>query len=215
METTEKKNEKPFLILASKSARRRYLLKQAGLSFSIIPSSFDEATVPETSPEEYVRILAESKAGDIANKYPESWVIGADTVVVINGKILGKPESRTDARSMLKSLSGQTHEVLTGYCICCAAKKRLFSETVKTEVLFKNLSEDEIEWYIHTKEPFDKAGAYAIQGLGTFLVKSVNGSYTNVVGLPVCEVIEFLIKEGLIGFDSIRRVNNNDHSQKI
>jgi septum formation protein len=79
---------------------------------------------------------------------------------------------------------------------------------VRTKVLFKNLSEDEIEWYIHTKEPFDKAGGYAIQGLGTFLVKSINGSYTNVVGLPVCEVIEFLIKERIIGFDSIKRINN-------
>jgi len=214
MNTTENKNEKPFLILASKSARRRYLLKQAGISFSVIPSGFDESTVPVSSPEIYVRILAESKAKDISDKYPASWVIGADTVVVIDGKILGKPSSRTDAKSMLKSLSGQTHEVLTGYCICCAAKERLFSETIKTEVLFKNLSEDEIEWYIHTKEPFDKAGAYAIQGLGTFLVKSVNGSYTNVVGLPVCEVIEFLIKEGLLGFDSIKRINNTDHLQK-
>ncbi|MDQ1329927.1 MAG: dTTP/UTP pyrophosphatase [Thermodesulfobacteriota bacterium] len=210
MNNREKINDKPFLILASKSARRRYLLKQAGLSFSVIPSGFDESSVPVSSPGEYVRILAESKAEDIADKYPESWVIGADTVVVINGKILGKPSSRTDARSMLKSLSGQTHEVLTGYCICCRAKGRLFSETIKTDVLFKNLSGDEIEWYIHTKEPFDKAGAYAIQGLGTFLVKSVNGSYTNVVGLPVCEVIEFLIKEGLLGFDSMKRINNSD-----
>jgi len=214
MNTTENKNEKPFLILASKSARRRYLLKQAGISFSVIPSGFDESSVSVSSPEKYVRILAESKAKDISDQYPESWVIGADTVVVINGKILGKPSSRTEARSMLKSLSGQTHEVVTGYCICCAAKGRRFSETIKTEVLFKNLSEDEIEWYIHTKEPFDKAGAYAIQGLGTFLVKSVNGSYTNVVGLPVCEVIEFLIKEGLLCFDSIKRINNMDHLQK-
>lgn len=214
MDSQGKNNKKPFLILASKSARRRYLLKQAGIIFSVMPSGFDESSVPETTPEEYVRILAEAKAKDIADKYPESWIIGADTVVVINGKILGKPESRTDARAMLKSLSGQIHEVLTGYCICCVSKKRLFSETVKTEVLFKNLSEDEIEWYIHTKEPFDKAGAYAIQGLGTFLVKSVNGSYTNVVGLPVCEVIEFLIKEGLIGFESIRRVNHLNQLQK-
>ena len=208
MNQIEKKNEGPFLILASKSARRRYLLKQSGLSFSVIPSDFDESLVPVSSPEKYVRILAESKAKDISDVYPESWVIGADTVVVIDGKILGKPSSRTDAKLMLKSLSGQTHEVLTGYCICCAAKERFFSETIRTEVLFKNLSEDEIEWYIHTKEPFDKAGAYAIQGLGTFLVKSVTGSYTNVVGLPVCEVIEFLIKEGILGFDSLKRINN-------
>jgi len=202
------------MILASKSARRRYLLKQAGLSFSVIPSDFDESSVPVTNPDNYVKVLAESKAIDISDKYPESWIIGADTVVVIGGQILGKPISRSDAREMLKRLSGQTHLVLTGYCICCKAKNRFFSETIKTEVLFKNLTDQEIEWYIHTKEPFDKAGAYAIQGLGTFLVKSVNGSYTNVVGLPVCEVIEFLIKEGLLGFDSVKRINNMDHLQK-
>jgi septum formation protein len=101
---------------------------------------------------------------------------------------------------MLYRLSGQTHQVLTGYCICCHSAERFFSETVKTDVTFKKLTEEEIEWYIHTDEPFDKAGAYAVQGLGTFLVKSIHGSYTNVVGLPVCEVIEFLIREGVVGF---------------
>ncbi|MBU1183044.1 MAG: Maf family protein [Pseudomonadota bacterium] len=214
MDTTEKKNEKQFLILASKSARRRYLLKQAGLSFSVIPSGFDESSVPVADPHNYVKVLAESKAKDISDKYPESWVIGADTVVVIGGQILGKPTSRSDAREMLKSLSGQTHLVLTGYCICCKVKNRFYSETIKTEVLFKNLTDEEVEWYIHTKEPFDKAGAYAIQGLGTFLVKSVNGSYTNVVGLPVCEVLEILIKEGVMSFESNNRINNMDHLQK-
>jgi septum formation protein len=209
METEDRKKEKPLLILASKSARRRYLLKQAGLSFSVIPGNFDESSVPLTDPQNYVKILAESKAKDISDKYPESWVIGADTVVVIGGQILGKPSSRSDARAMLRNLSGQKHLVLTGYCICCKAKNRFFSETVGTEVLFKNLTDEEIEWYIHTKEPFDKAGAYAIQGLGTFIVKSINGSYTNVVGLPVCEVIEFLIKEGVLSFDSNHRISNS------
>jgi len=209
MDIKEEKNEKPFLILASKSARRRYLLKQAGLSFSVIPSDFNENSVPVTHPDIYVKVLAESKAMDISDKYPESWIIGADTVVVIGGQILGKPVSRSDAREMLKSLSGQTHIVLTGFCICCKAKNGFFSETIKTEVLFKNLTDEEVEWYIHTKEPFDKAGAYAIQGLGTFLVKSINGSYTNVVGLPVCEVLEILIKEGVMSFESNHRISNS------
>jgi septum formation protein len=191
-------NKEPLLILASKSPRRRYLLEQAGLNFSVIPSSIDETKIPVSSPETYVRILSEAKADDISKKYPEKWVIGADTIVLKNGEILGKPGSRDDARTMLKQLSGQIHQVLTGYAICCKTKDRMFSETIKTEVLFKNLTHEEIEWYVHTKEPFDKAGSYAIQGLGTFLVKSINGSYTNVVGLPVCEVIEFLIKEGVI-----------------
>ncbi|MBW2200779.1 MAG: septum formation inhibitor Maf [Deltaproteobacteria bacterium] len=189
-----------LLILASKSQRRRYLLKQAGLSFSVIPSSVDEKSVSMTSPEKYVRDLAEAKAGEVAKKYPESWVIGADTIVLMDGIILGKPGSKSEARKMLKQLSGKIHQVLTGYTICCLAKKRNFSETVKTEVLFKHLTDEEIEWYIQSKEPFDKAGAYAIQGLGTFLVKSIKGSYTNVVGLPVCEVIEFLNKERILHF---------------
>ncbi len=187
------------IILASKSPRRRYLLKQAGLSFRVIPSSIDETSVAISSPETYVKFLSEAKANDVAVKYPDKWVIGADTIVLQEGTILGKPGSQTEARAMIKRLSGQTHQVLTGYTICCKTKSRSFSETIKTDVLFKNLTDEEIEWYIQTKEPFDKAGAYAIQGLGTFLVKSINGSYTNVVGLPVCEVIEFLLKEGIIG----------------
>ncbi len=198
----QQSDEKPCLILASQSPRRRYLLKEAGLSFSVVPSSFDESSVAITSPENYVKILAESKAKEIAELYPESWVIGADTIVVIDNMILGKPESRDNARDMLRQLSGQTHQVFTGYAIICKAKDKKISEAVKSNVLFKNLSDQEIEWYIRTEEPFDKAGAYAIQGLGTSLVRSVSGSYTNVVGLPVCEVIEVLIKEGVIGLSS-------------
>ena len=199
----EKSGDVPLLILASKSPRRRYLLEQAGLSFAVIPSGIDEKSVPISQPETYVSVMAAAKANEVSEKYPEKWVIGADTIVLIDGTMLGKPGSKTEARRMLKQLSGQTHLVLTGYAICCKAKNRNFSETVITEVLFKNLTDEEIEWYIHTTEPFDKAGAYAIQGLGTFLVKSINGSYTNVVGLPVCEVIEFLIKEGVIGLTRI------------
>ena len=193
----KKSLDKPRLILASKSPRRSYLLDQAGLTFTVIPSSFDENSVSLSTPETYVKTLAEAKADDVSKSYPESWVIGADTIVVIDGIILGKPDSKEQARAMLKRLSGKTHHVYTGYCICCRAKKRVFSNTVKTDVLFKNLADNEIEWYINTSEPFDKAGAYAIQGLGTFIVKSINGSYTNVVGLPVCEVIEFLIQEDI------------------
>ena len=193
-------HDRPRLILASKSPRRNELLEQAGLTFSVIPSDFDESTVALSDPDSYVITLAESKAVDISQKHPASWVIGADTIVLIDRKILGKPASKEKARDMLQRLSGKTHQVLTGYCICCKKKNRFFSETIKTDVRFKKLSDAEIEWYIQTGEPFDKAGAYAIQGIGTFLVKSINGSYTNVVGLPVCEVIEFLIKEGVIGF---------------
>ena len=186
------------LILASKSPRRRYLLEQAGLEFSVIPSNFKENSIPLSSPESYVRRLAEAKAKDISERYPASWVIGADTIVFIDNTMLGKPGSRPEARKMLWRLSGKTHQVLTGYCICCEAMGRCFSETIKTDVCFKELTGLQIDWYIHSGEPFDKAGAYAIQGIGTFLVKRIHGSYTNVVGLPVCEVLEFLINEGVV-----------------
>lgn len=195
-----KKNDPtPQIILASKSPRRKYLLKQAGLSFAVMPSRFDERSVTAEEPEMLVTILAEKKAQEIAQRYSESWVIGADTIVMIHGEVLGKPASREEARAMLLRLSGQTHQVYTGYAIRCESKKKFFATAVKTDVQFKKLSNIEIAWYIQTDEPFDKAGAYAIQGLGTFLVKNIYGSYTNVVGLPVCEVIEYLIQENAIG----------------
>jgi septum formation protein len=193
-------NEIPHsrLVLASKSPRRRYLLEQAGLQFDVVPSDIDESAVALDTPEAYVQRLAAAKAAAIASRFPDRWVIGADTIVLIDGKILGKPNGKTAARKMLHQLSGQTHQVLTGVTICCHRFNKVHTEAVRTDVTFKALSPSEIEWYIHTDEPFDKAGAYAIQGLGTFLVRSIQGSYTNVVGLPVCEVIEYLIGEGVI-----------------
>jgi septum formation protein len=190
------------IILASQSPRRRYLLERAGLKFRVVPSDLDEDSIPKSDPDAYVRALAEAKARDIAARYADHWVIGADTVVVVDGRVLGKPVSRADAADMLRRLSGRTHQVLTGYCICRPNGGNHFSDTVCTDVEFKELSEDEIRWYIQTGEPFDKAGAYAIQGIGTFLVRRISGSYTNVVGLPVCEVLEFLIREKVVGFDS-------------
>jgi septum formation protein len=189
----QKHYETPELILASQSPRRKYLLEQAGLTFTVIPSSVDENSLEITDPESRVRVLAELKATDIADKHPESWVIGADTIVFIGNTVLEKPDSVDDARHMLKRLSNRTHQVFTGYSICCRQAGHSFTDSVRTDVVFKNLTDDEIEWYIQTDEPFDKAGAYAIQGLGTFLVRRINGSYTNVVGLPVCEVIEHLV----------------------
>ncbi len=164
----------------------------------VIPSSIDESGFSHLPPEDYVKTLAESKATDISKKYPESWVIGADTIVLSNGHVLEKPKDKDDARGMLHQLSGAAHDVFTGYCACCEKESECITGTVKTTVYFKPLSDEEIEWYIDTDEPFDKAGAYAIQGLGTFLVQRINGSYTNVVGLPVCELIEILIKKKVI-----------------
>ncbi len=192
--TTHKAN----LILASESPRRNDLLRQAGLTFTVVPSSVDERPISGASPEEHVRRLAEAKASQIAEDYPEDWVIGADTIVVLGKDVLGKPRTKAQARHMLQALSGKKHRVLTGYCICCRDVRHRFSEVVETSVFFKRLSKREIEWYIGTKEPFDKAGAYGAQGVGCFLIKRLEGSYTNVVGLPVCEVVDYLVRKGII-----------------
>jgi septum formation protein len=187
----------PSLILASASPRRRYLLERAGLRFRVEPSGIDEGAVPLSEPDTYVAAQARAKALDVARHHPADWVIAADTVVVVDGTILGKPVSQSDAYRTLRRLSGKVHHVYTGTVICCLEADHLFPQTVRTAVQFKTLSDEEIAWYIDTGEPFDKAGAYAIQGIGTFLVKSINGSFTNVVGLPVCEVLEYLIKMGI------------------
>ncbi len=189
------------LILASQSPRRKYLLEQAGLTFRVIPSRIDESDLPLTEPADYVHQLATAKARDVAVNHPDSWVLGADTIVAVDNRLLGKPESAQDAREMLGRLSGKTHHVYTGFCLVHQRRAICMADTVRTDVVFKTLTDHEIDWYIHTGEPFDKAGAYAIQGLGTFLVRRINGSYTNVVGLPVCEVVEILLREGVMGLE--------------
>jgi septum formation protein len=188
------------LILASASPRRRRLLEQVGLTFEIMESRIEESLLVSGAPKDCVLRIAEAKAGDIACVHPEAWIIGADTAVVIDDRILGKPVGMDQARDMLTRLSGRTHQVHTGYAILCRSRNFLKSAVVTTKVEFKTLSSEEIEWYLHTDEPFDKAGAYAIQGIGTFLVKRINGSYSNVVGLPVCEVIEELTRVGVVHY---------------
>jgi len=193
------KGKKPQgIVLASKSPRRRDLLTQAGLTVTVIPSAVEEKSLPPARPEDHVRIRAEAKAKEVAIRYPDCWVIGADTEVTINGRILGKPRHASDARNMLQTLSGKVHKVFTGYCICCMNNQQFFADTVSTNVQFKTLAEKEIAWYVRTREPYDKAGGYGIQGLGTVFVKRIEGSYTNVVGLPVCEVVACLTKAGVV-----------------
>ena len=186
------------LILASASPRRKYLLEQAGLRFRVVPSPFDESRVPADEPSRYERRLAEAKAAYVAALHPASWVIGADTIVADGHRLLGKPSSPDEARRMLVRLAGKTHQVHTGFCIRRQLDTVRYVDAVCTDVTFKELSAPEIDWYIRSGEPFDKAGAYAIQGIGTFLVRRINGSYSNVVGLPVCEVVEILIREGVL-----------------
>ncbi len=175
------------IILASKSPRRKHLLNLLGLDFKIIPSDIDE-NISEENPEEFARILAESKSYDIAEKNPGKIVIGADTIVVIDGNIINKPSGEYDAFCMLKSLSGKTHRVITGICISKFENNILsyISDIEITEVTFRELSDTEIRAYINTGSPMDKAGAYGIQDdFGAVFVSRINGCYYNIVGLPL------------------------------
>ena len=180
------------LILASSSPRRKELLKQIGLRFEVVPSRVEEKIKDGEDPVEHVLRLAEEKALDVANKSRDSWVIAADTIVLIDGEILGKPAGKQDAYQMLLKLSGKEHRVITGFCILNTSNGESVKESVETTVTFKELTEKEIQGYIKTKEPFDKAGGYAIQGKGSFMIREIKGSYTNVIGLPICEVVEAL-----------------------
>ena len=186
------------LILASESPRRYELLKQIGLDFKVVPSKVLEEFVQAESPRDHVIRLAEAKAREVANKYPDRWVVAADTIVCINGSILGKPKGREEAAEMLRRLSGQDHRVLTGFSVCRLEKGESDKEVVQTVVRMKPLTLEEIQWYVHTREPFDKAGGYAIQGIGSFMIESIQGSYTNVVGLPLCELVQMLTRLGVI-----------------
>jgi septum formation protein len=142
----------------------------------------------------------------IAKKYPESWIIGADTIVVIDGLILGKPKNKKQASDMLRRLSGREHKVFTGFTIAHAATEVCQTKVVQSAVKFKIISPKEIKWYISCDEPYDKAGGYAVQGKGAYFIQSIRGSYTNVIGLPLCEVLEVLINLKAINFQSpVRR----------
>jgi septum formation protein len=186
------------LILASASPRRKELLQLAGIPLEVIPSQADERFLQGESPEEHVRRVARAKAMDVGRQRPGRWVLGADTVVAIDGKILGKPGDPREAEEMLRNLSQREHRVLTGFCVLRYPSLERREDTVISRVKFKDLSAAEIRWYISTGEPFDKAGAYAIQGRAAFMVKEVHGSYTNVVGLPLCEVVEALRELGAV-----------------
>ncbi len=186
-----------LMTLASVSPRRKRLLEQMNLPFHVEPSDVDEK---ETGgqPTEICRRLAEKKAIRVHSLAGPSWILGADTVVVIKNRILGKPQDNAEAREMLRLLSGVEHSVVTGFCILSPSGKIAHSEAVSTAVRFKGLEKEEIEAYISTGEPFGKAGGYAIQGVGSFMVESISGSYANVVGLPICAVIKALIRVGAL-----------------
>ncbi|MDM5298946.1 Maf family protein [Bacillus pumilus] len=186
------------LILASQSPRRKELLDLAGFSYDIQASQLKEEINRNLSPAENVQWLAEQKANDIQKKHPKAVVIGADTIVAIDGKCLGKPKDQTEASSMLQLLSGKTHQVLTGVTIQSENRIETFYEM--TDVTFWTLTQNEINRYIDSGEPFDKAGSYGIQGKGALFVQKINGDYFSVVGLPIAKTVKVLETFGITPF---------------
>ena len=179
-----------MLILASSSPRRAELLKAAGIPFQVVRVDVDESILKLEPPGEHVRRLAREKASAAFATHPDAVVLGADTIVLVGGEILGKPRDAKDAIRMLRQLSGREHEVLTGVAIL--AKRGIAVEVARTRVWVNPLQDAEIHDYVATGEPLDKAGAYAIQGLGSKFIDRIQGSYSNVVGLPVALVYRLL-----------------------
>lgn len=207
------------LVLASASARRKELLELAGFSVKPMPVQIDESPLPEESPETYVKRIARAKVlavveriqqtmypeleivrldigGRMGRESPLRWVLGADTVVVLDGRMLGKPVDHEEALAMLQALQGREHVVTTGFCLYDMRKSKEGIQAVHTVVKFKKMTNSEIERYLGVGESMDKAGAYAIQGVGAYFVEAINGSYTNVVGLPLCQVVEMMEEMG-------------------
>lgn len=184
------------LILASASPRRAELLSQIGVQYSVCSADIDESVLPEESPSEYVGRLAQEKAKAILSAHVDNVVIAADTSVVLNGQILGKPENKDHAVDILQSLSGRVHDVYTGVAVCQMQQGEIevLTEVIKTQVAFFPLALEQIQRYVATAEPMDKAGAYGIQGKGAVFVESIEGSYSNVVGLPLAQTAQMLAK---------------------
>lgn len=190
--------EKTEIILASASPRRSELLQSAGILFGVAPGEIDETPLPGELPADHVQRLSKEKAVEVAGREEGRYFIGADTIVVCDGEIMGKPKDETDAFRMLRKLSGIPHEVITGYTVYDKARHGFLTAAVTTRVYFKSLRDEEIAAYIATGCPFDKAGAYAIQGGAAYMVRKIDGSYSNVVGLPLCEVVETLQRMGAL-----------------
>ena len=188
----------PKIVLASSSPRRKALLKSLGVRFSVLPSRFDERQVTAIEPKAYAKKLAMLKAKEVSKRVKKGIIIGADTVVVVGKKILNKPKDVADARRMLKLLGGKTHTVITGVCVINNYDKTREIISVSAKVRFKKLSERTIDWYINTREPLDKAGAYAIQGKGAVLIEGISGDYNSIVGLPLTALSKILIRMGVL-----------------
>jgi septum formation protein len=184
-------------ILASASPRRRELLASIGLDFEVLPSHVPEIHEEGEAPEEYVARLSRDKAEAVAGQHQDRWVIAADTTVLLGDELLEKPVDAKDAARMLATIAGKTHVVYTGLTLAHQGRGYQETRVAESEVRMLPLSPSEIEWYVRTGEPLDKAGAYAVQGIGAMFIDSIHGSYTNVVGLPLATLFQMLRRAGI------------------
>lgn len=189
--------QRPRIILASGSPRRRELLTSLGLEFEVIVSHVEEVHAPGETVEEYVCRLASDKGNSVAAEHADAWVLSADTVVYLDRQILEKPRDADDAARMLRTIGGRRHEVYTGVALVHRASDYSDTTVVTSGVEIASLDAEEISWYVATTEPMDKAGSYAVQGLGAMFVEAVHGNYTNVVGLPLPTVAAMFKRAGL------------------
>lgn len=185
------------IILASASPRRREILSLTGLKFRVDPGDYEEDMDSGQEPHKLAKSLSLEKARSVAGKHRDALIIAADTFIVFRGRLLGKPHTAAEARRMLRQLNGREHSVITGFTLMDTESGKKLSRSVETRVWFRKLGLQELEAYIKSKEPLDKAGAYAIQGLGAAIVKKIEGDFFNVVGLPLSALVEGLKKFGV------------------
>lgn len=189
--------EQPVLILASSSPRRQELLREAGIAFEVHPAHINEDQHQGELPLDYSCRLAHEKAEVVAQRFPQRSILGADTIVIVDQEVLGKPRDPADAARMLRRLSGRSHNVTTAVCVISPSGKTE-TQSCTTQVFFRQITENEIQQYVSGGEPMDKAGAYAIQGGASRWTDRIEGEYSNVVGLPLSLVTEMLRKNGLL-----------------
>jgi septum formation protein len=195
------------IVLASGSPRRKELLEKIGLKFEVDPAEYVETLKSGMKPEEIARYLSLQKAQSAAKKYPDAIIIAADTFGVISGSVIGKPHNEAEARNILRKLSGRPHRVITGFTMMDTAVGKAVTRSVETTVHFRKLTDEEIDAYVRTGEPLDKAGAYGIQGLGAVLVDRIEGDFYNVIGLPLSALAEALKEFGIdvLGNNELKR----------
>ena len=201
------RGDKMKLILASSSPRRIELLRKLGLEFEVMPPIWETKIISD-DPVEVAEYIALEKARAVAGFLTEGIVIGADTIVYVDGRMLGKPKDVEEAKMFLRMLSGKVHDVITGIALINAANNREIVDHEITKVKFRELSDEEINWYVSTGEPLDKAGAYAIQGLGCLFIEKIEGDFFNVVGLPLAKLYVMLKQ---MGYDILRKIKRRKH----